>query len=72
MSPETMISSGYTETSPKVIDNRPNEGLSVQRSVKRGPDTKHWHKDDECDIEFMQMLPPIGHSDGLFIRQLAS
>lgn len=68
MSPETMVSSGYAETGPVVVGNRPDEGLGGQRRVKRSPDAKHWDEDDERDIEFVQMKPPIAHSNGLSIQ----
>lgn len=34
VSPETMVSSGYTETGPKVVGNRPNESFNGQWSIK--------------------------------------
>lgn len=68
VSPETMVPSGYAETGPIVVGDRPDEGLSGQRRVKRSPDTKYWDEDDECDIEFVQMKPPIAHSNGLSIQ----
>jgi hypothetical protein len=60
-----MVSSSYTETSPEIIDNRPDEGLILQRSVKRSPYTKNWNDDNERNVEFVQVLPPIGHRYGL-------
>lgn len=62
-----MVSSGYAETSPVVVGNRPDEGLGGQRSVKRSPDSKYRDKDNERDVQFVQMEPPITHSDGLLI-----
>lgn len=50
-----MVPSSYAETSPVVVGDRPDERLGGQRSVKRSPDSKYWDKDDECDIEFVQM-----------------
>jgi hypothetical protein len=48
--PETMVSSGNSETGPEVVHDGPRSGLPLQRGPKGGNAASERHADDENDL----------------------
>lgn len=54
-----------TETCHEVIGNCPSSSLPLKRSPIRGNEAIDGNTDNECDVEPVDVLVPVGLGDGL-------
>ena len=65
MRPEAVVSAGDAEPGEEVVNDRPDEGWSIQRSVWDGEEAVRRDNYDHRGVEPVDMLIPISDCDGL-------